>query len=106
MECLARYSWPGNIRQLEKVIRMLLALRQPDEPIGIADLPVEVRGVAAMTSVESPLMPRAGDETLEAVQIEAIHQALAKHRGNVSAAARALGISRGTLYKKLRSQSM
>lgn len=106
MECLARYSWPGNIRQLEKMIRMLLALRQPDEPIAVADLPAEVRGVTEMSSVESPVMPRAGDETLEAVQIEAIHHALAKHRGNVSAAARALGISRGTLYKKLRSPSM
>jgi transcriptional regulator of acetoin/glycerol metabolism len=105
MECLARYSWPGNIRQLEKVIRMLLALRQPDEPIGLADLPAEVRGATQITSVESPVVPRAGDETLAAVQVEVIHQALAKHRGNVSAAARALGISRGTLYKKLRSHS-
>lgn len=105
MACLVRYSWPGNIRQLEKVIRMLLALRQPDEPIGLEDLPAEVRGATETTSIESPALPRAGDETLEAAQIEVIRQALAKHRGNVSAAARALGISRGTLYKKLRSQS-
>lgn len=103
MECLARHCWPGNIRQLEKVIRTLLALRHPDEPIGVADLPAEVCGVTVAASAKPPVTQHACAETLEAVQIDAIQQSLAKHRGNVSAAAKALGISRGTLYKKLRS---
>ena len=105
MDCLARHSWPGNIRQLEQLIRTLLALRQPDEPIGVADLPAEVGGVTVAALMEPPVMQRACARTLEAVQIDAIQQSLFQHRGNVSAAARALGISRATLYKKLRSAS-
>src|SRR5690606_22994091 len=37
--CLERYDWPGNIRQLEQVLRAALALRESREPIGVDDLP-------------------------------------------------------------------
>lgn len=105
MGSLARYSWPGNIRQLETVIRALLALRNSDAPIGVADLPSEVYRAAVAGSVKPAISQCARGDALEAAQIDAIQQALAKHRGNLSAAARALGVSRGTLYKRLRSTS-
>lgn len=105
MGSLARYSWPGNIRQLETVIRALLAFRNSDAPIGVADLPSEVYRAAVAGSVKPAISQCARGDALEAAQIDAIQQALAKHRGNLSAAARALGVSRGTLYKRLRSTS-
>lgn len=99
IDCLADYSWPGNIRQLEQVIRALLALRSPDAPIDVADLPAHVRGFRS-----SPREASASDSstTLDTMERKAIQQALATHGGNVSAAAKALGISRGTLYKKMK----
>lgn len=44
--CLQSHAWPGNIRQLEQVLRSALALRNPGEPIGVDDLPVWVRSSA------------------------------------------------------------
>jgi len=103
IECLARYSWPGNIRQLEQSIRALLALRGADAPIDIADLAPEVRAAGFAAKEEAPASPDGAGCTLEDVQFEAIQQALAKHGGNVSTAAKSLGISRGTLYKKMKA---
>lgn len=101
IDCLAEYSWPGNIRQLEQVIRALLALRDPDAPIDVSDLPAHVRGTrSSAKEASAPLA--SSSTTLDAMERKAIQEALAKHGGNVSAAARALGISRGTLYKKMK----
>lgn len=104
IECLANYSWPGNIRQLEQVVRALLALRSADAPIDVADLPEDVRAVHPASGEIAASIPRRG-ATLETMQLTAIQQALAMHGGNVSAAARALGISRGTFYKKMKGLS-
>ena len=102
IECLARYRWPGNIRQLEQVIRALLALRSADIPIDVADLPADVRA-ARSAAREIPAPPHDDGLTLKAMQLTAIRQALATHGGNVSATAKTLGIARGTLYKKVRA---
>jgi len=101
IECLANYSWPGNIRQLEQVIRALLALRDGDAPIDLADLSPEQRTLRSASPEASSPRPGSG-VTLETVQLEAIQQTLALHGGNMSAAARTLGISRGTLYNKMK----
>lgn len=101
LQCLARYSWPGNIRQLEQAIRALLALRSPDKPLDVDDLPEEISEHRVATTQRSIASPDAG-RILEIAQIDAIRSALHKHRGNVSLAAKALGISRGTLYSKLK----
>jgi transcriptional regulator of acetoin/glycerol metabolism len=96
---ITEYSWPGNIRQLENVIRALLAMRD-DDPIDLIDLP-DFLQQRLPGNVDGSNSPRQG-KSLEAVQIRAIRAAVQTHRGNISSAARALGISRGTLYKKLR----
>lgn len=102
IECLANHSWPGNIRQLEQLIRALLALRDGDAPIDVADLPAEFRILRSVPQGASASQPTPG-ATLEAVQLTAIQQAISIHGGNLSAAARMLGISRGTLYKKMKA---
>lgn len=99
LECLANHAWPGNIRQLEQLIRALLALRPADRPIHVSDLPGSIRVVRASDRTQAS--PQASG-TLAAVEADAIQRALATHDGNISAAARALGISRGTLYKRLK----
>lgn len=97
--CLQSYEWPGNIRQLEQVLRAALALRNSREPIGADDLPAWIRDSSAS---HSPSLQAASTGSLEDAQLQAIRLALADHNGNVSQAARALGVSRGTLYNKLR----
>ena len=100
LEVLERYEWPGNIRQLEQTLRALLALRTPGHPIDVEDLPETVRcgsaSPAAQTRDDAP--PR---QSLADVELHAIRNALSRHAGNLSAVARALGISRSALYAKL-----
>ncbi|NBA94978.1 sigma-54-dependent Fis family transcriptional regulator [Pseudomonas sp. R5(2019)] len=92
----ADYHWPGNIRQLEMVLRTLLAMRLPDETeLGLQHLPDSM--LDELSTTERPQSGRIRDN-----ELELIRQSLDQHQGNVSAAADALGISRATLYRKLK----
>ncbi|WP_313244811.1 sigma-54-dependent Fis family transcriptional regulator [Stenotrophomonas rhizophila] len=93
---LAAHAWPGNVRQLCACLRTLVALSDPGDVIGVDALPAQVRHPAP----PAPLPASAGDG-LEAMTLAAMREALAVSGGNVAAAARALGISRSTLYRRL-----
>ncbi|MCB4769352.1 sigma-54-dependent Fis family transcriptional regulator [Ancylobacter sp. Lp-2] len=101
-ERLAAYDWPGNFRQLAGTLRMLAALAEPGQPVGLDLLPEEV--AAGMRPPPGPA-PAAGPEPadLDAIELAAMRRALDAHGGNVSKAARALGINRSTLYRRLLS---
>ncbi|WP_235991294.1 sigma-54-dependent Fis family transcriptional regulator [Halopseudomonas xiamenensis] len=91
------YHWPGNIRQLEMVLRTLLAMRLPeDRELGLDHLPATTMEELIAEEASAP------DTNIRVREQELIRQALAEHDGNVSAAARMLGISRATLYRKLK----
>ena len=93
---LADYHWPGNIRQLEMVLRTALAMREPGEnTLGLEHLPDS-------TLEELAAGERQPCGRIRETEMELIRQALDRHQGNVSAAADALGISRATLYRKLK----
>jgi transcriptional regulator of acetoin/glycerol metabolism len=97
---LASYDWPGNLRQLLGVLRTLIALAEPGRAIGVDELPAEVRAPAPAA------LPRrapagADDVSLDALERDAMQSALERCAGNVSAAARRLGVSRSTLYRRL-----
>lgn len=96
---LLKYDWPGNVRELRNVIQRAVALAQGPE-IGIDDLPVKIRDYAPERSVlmadqVTDLLP------LEEVEKRYIRQVLSACRGNKSAAAKILKLSRKTLYRKL-----
>jgi transcriptional regulator of acetoin/glycerol metabolism len=93
MEALLAHAWPGNVRELEHVIERAGLLAAGDE-ITAADLLLRPRGEAA---------PRLEDMTLEQVERYLIERALAAQAGNVSEAARVLGLSRSALYRRLAS---
>jgi transcriptional regulator of acetoin/glycerol metabolism len=88
---LARYDWPGNVRQMENLVRRLVAARTPS-PVGLAALPAEI-GEASSRRRLSPL---------EQLELQAIRNALRSAQGNRAEAAASLGISRATLYRRLR----
>ncbi len=97
-DALARYRWPGNIRELKNTVwrAAILAEGRPIEPVHLG-MP---RNVAATvtTNVATATTPR----TLEQAEREVIRDALTASGGNRTHAARILGIARSTLLEKLK----
>ena len=91
-----RHRWPGNLRQLAGLLRVAAIMAEGEDEIGLAHLPDDFLDEADQAPPAQPAGAR-----LDAMEKAAIMQALAASDGNVSAAARALGISRNTLYRKL-----
>ena len=84
MQVLLDHPWPGNIRELDHAIERAVLLAQGEQVRGV-DL-----GLRASTSAA----PRLEDLTLEEVEKLLIQKALGRYEGNVSQAAKALGLSR------------
>lgn len=94
-EKLKGYSWPGNVRELLHTIERAVILSEgtilkPD------DFLLESKNAVSLDN---------GPSTLEEMEMAMINNALNKHDGNYSAAAEQLGISRQTLYNKLKKSS-
>jgi len=106
---LLGHRWPGNMRQLHSVLQTAVAMLD-DEQDTIELEHLSEDWLEAVThpdlrlSAEQPEKPHV-DQRLQTLNLQAIEQVLQDHRGNVSAAARTLGISRQTLYRKLKSRS-
>jgi len=107
---LLRYSWPGNIRQLRNALRTASALCR-DGIIRISNLPQEIldtdsrsapagtdKGAAEAPSADSLALPCAA---LRQAEHGALLRELEKMHWNISRTARALGVSRNTLYRKI-----
>lgn len=102
LKMLMAYDWPGNVRQLESVIERATLLCE-GESIGPADLSsAVVAGISPQrpTSLQGLEMPEGGVD-LEDLERTLIRKALVKTEGNVSRAARLLGLSRRTLQYRL-----
>ncbi|MGY6268240.1 sigma-54-dependent Fis family transcriptional regulator [Achromobacter denitrificans] len=93
---LEAYPWPGNYRQMVAVLRTLHVLAGPAGRVDADMLPADIRGAQAA----APQADAAGPAGLQAMTDAAIRDALAAHGGNVSRAARALGVHRSTLYRR------
>jgi transcriptional regulator with GAF, ATPase, and Fis domain len=101
---LERYNWPGNVRELENVMARAVVMAGGG-PISSEHLPeVELLSDSPPQSTHPP--PPDSSEgygrSLEDVQREHIGSVLRLQRGNIKATAQVLGISRTTLYKKIR----
>ena len=94
LECLKRYSWPGNIRELENFVENIIIVSD-DEKIGVCDLPEEIRGYVSNGYVLD------ADVSLSDLEKQHIINTLSKMNGNKTHVADALGISIKTLYNKL-----
>ena len=112
LQRLAAHPWPGNLRQYASVLRTACAmLAEGEDTLGWEHLGDDI--VQALQTAAPPLsarlpglttarpVPAAAVLSLQELSSAAIDQALQSARGNVSQAARQLGISRQTLYRKL-----
>ena len=104
LDLFLRHPWPGNIRQLTNVIRTALALRDGENEITVEHLPedfLEQTGARREEFLSQAEPGRnSGRGCLEELAAAAIRDVLHECNGNVSAAARKLGVSRSTLYRK------
>lgn len=101
---LSRYRWPGNLRQYSNVLRTAVAMLEPDEAcISWSHMPDDLVNILQTLSQNLPDFSEQPPQNLHQLSQQAIAQALENARGNMSAAARQLGISRQTLYRKLQS---
>ncbi len=94
------YRWPGNVRELRNAVERLVVLA-PGREIEADELPAELASATGAGASAGSL-----GAAIAAVEAEMIGAALARAGGNKSAAARALGISRPTLDKKIRDHGL
>lgn len=106
LECLERYRFPGNVRELENIVEHAVTFCN-GELVELSDLPLRVRQGAASAAREPATIPPAlltsgAILTLHEVNVRYIRQVLEATSDNKRRAARLLGISRQTLYRYLR----
>ncbi|HLJ86046.1 MAG TPA: sigma-54 dependent transcriptional regulator [Candidatus Angelobacter sp.] len=104
MKCLLQHDWPGNVRELENVIERAVALGSLDT-LEVHDLPPAVRSEpegAPMLENVVPAKPVVSHTDLEELERATIQRVFEQVDGDKVMAGRMLGISRATLYRKLK----
>jgi transcriptional regulator of acetoin/glycerol metabolism len=99
-QALLAFNWPGNVRQLRNVLRTLAALCDEGR-IGVEDLPVVIRH-----GREPILQPDSSEHPLEDAERIALLKTLEQTRWHMTHTAEQLGVSRNTLYRKLRKHGI
>ncbi|HEX2223779.1 MAG TPA: helix-turn-helix domain-containing protein, partial [Thermoanaerobaculia bacterium] len=102
LELLARYPWPGNVRQLKNMMESVVIFHQGDVILP-ADLPIEIRASAAVSAPGTPVQAVAGEpRTMADIERQAILETLERTGGHRAKAADILGIGLRTLQRKLK----
>jgi transcriptional regulator of acetoin/glycerol metabolism len=98
-----RHKWPGNFRQLTNLLRTAAIMAGDEEEIGLRHMPDDFLDDVAEAPASAPAAQQmiAAGANLEEMELAAILKSLEANGGNVSATARALGVSRNTIYRKL-----
>nr|MBA3624766.1 sigma 54-interacting transcriptional regulator [Methylibium sp.] len=119
LQLMQGYGWPGNIRQLATVLRTAAALvgdegviavqhlsedflydaRRTVGPTAVAPAPSSEAEPVAVSATSAE--PVGGPRTLQQLELDTVKRALEEAGGNISVAARRLGVSRNTIYRKL-----
>ncbi|MDB5920275.1 MAG: Fis family transcriptional regulator [Massilia sp.] len=100
-----RHKWPGNFRQLNNLLRTAVIMAGDEHDISLRHMPDDflddIDMQPAFDPGANPASMIATGANLEQMEHSAIQKSLEAHGGNVSATARALGVARNTIYRKL-----
>ena len=97
IEALTNYHWPGNIREIEHIVERAVIIAENDY-VEIIDLHFSTQKLPNVNSIQSL--------NIEATEKMLIQQALHKHHGNISRAAKDLGLTRAALYRRLEKHNI
>ena len=102
MKCLLQYDWPGNVRELENCIERAVALGD-QKIIDIGDLPTSIASSSHDVEADRSSSPAVLSSTdLEDIERATIQRVFEQVKGDKVMAGKMLGISRATLYRKLK----
>ncbi len=118
IERIVRYDWPGNVRELQNVVERIVSLTE-GQVVTLANLPQEICNCKAATHssrerlhfpasniVESFCRREQRRRVLDENEKQEILELLYNHGGNVSMTARDMGVSRNTLYRKMKQHAI
>ena len=106
IDIMTGYRWPGNIRELQNIVKRLLASSQMDE-IRTEDLPDEIVANAIQRSDQSePGFFDLREQQVMIFEREYLKDLLVKHGGDISAASKDAHLPRGTLYRLLNKHDL
>ncbi|GAB6085574.1 sigma-54 interaction domain-containing protein [Alkaliphilus crotonatoxidans] len=111
LEALTNYHWPGNIRELANLIERALNLVEKEAMINLDHFPYYIRKVAKVdttTAVDSLEVNFDGTlkDIFEEIEKKAIQKTLMQYEGNKYQTAKKLGISRTSLYEKIKKYGL
>jgi two-component system response regulator AtoC len=103
MKCLLQYDWPGNVRELENCIERAVALGDR-KTIDLGDLPPAIATASPSSSepLEGLMSGPVSSTDLEDIERATIERVFEQVKGDKAMAGKMLGISRATLYRKLK----
>ena len=109
MDCLCRYTWKGNIRELENVVQYMISM-SADSPSGVMGVNCLPNQILENKTDDCPRVqePAQQDISLREMEQQRIRQALARYGDTTEGkkrAAKELGISLATLYRRLNQSS-
>ena len=106
-EALKEYRWSGNIRELQNCIEKAVILADGSE-LTVKDIQIDARSGPGMTGTGKDVIPGLTGNLLHnaAEEERLIRDAMERTGGNISAAAKMLGVSRPTLYAKLKKYGL
>jgi two-component system, NtrC family, response regulator AtoC len=102
MAFMMAHPWPGNVRELENAVQRMMVIAKGDL-LDVDDLPPEIRSGASSGQSPPKDLKEIARESSEIIEKRTILAALEKSRGNVTHAAKALGVSRATLQNKMKA---
>ena len=99
LECLMRYDWPGNIRELRNTLESMIVMSLKEQ-LEYEDLPMHITGASSVNAILQPGM------SLQELELEAIRRALESNTSKRTETAELLGISVRTLQRKIKEYNL